>query len=259
MKQQAAGSKRQIARVGAIRERVLAAALVIALPLFLLLGNLYLFVSPVFLRHEYGKQNLPPALSFDDEERLAIAQTASLYLRSGADLEALAALEVFNDRELAHLADVKRVMRGAFTIHTFSALTVAAALVLLVVRPKGFWKPFGSEGGQRTFVVSARHLKRVCFYIFLACALLAGALLATALVVYLNFEWFFIAFHHLFFEGDSWLFSTTDTLIQLFPPQFWIDASLEYAFLTLAEAALIGGMALALALVLRGRQSAAGG
>lgn len=217
-----------------MRDRVLAVVLILALPFFLLLSNLYLFVSPLFLRHEYGKKNLPPALSLDNEGRLALAQTAVLYLRSGAHIDLLADLEVFDDRELAHLADVKRVMTGAFTIHTFSALTVTAALVLLCLRTET--------------------RKRVPFYVFLACAILAAMLLVTALVVYLNFEWFFITFHHLFFEGDSWLFFSTDTLIQLFPPQFWIDATLEYALLTLAEAILMGGMALGLILVLGDRR-----
>ncbi len=215
-------------------EGVAKAVLIVALPLFLLLGNLYLFVSPVFLRHEYAKKNLPPALSLDNEERLAIAQIVVRYLRSGAGIELLETLGVFNDKELAHLADVKRVMKGAFVIHAFSALAVTVALVLLCLRTET--------------------RKRAPFYVFLACALLASALLLTALVVYLDFEWFFITFHHLFFEGDSWLFLTTDTLIQLFPPQFWIDAALKYALLTLAEAVLIGGVALALTLTLRDRR-----
>jgi integral membrane protein (TIGR01906 family) len=226
--------KQQAARGQGMTERVATAALIVALPFFLLLNNLYLFVSPVFLRHEYGEKSLPPVLSFDAEERLTIAQTTVVYLRSGADVDLLETLGVFNDRELAHLADVKRVMKGAFIIHTTSALTVAAALVLLCLR--------------------AETRKRVPFYVFLACVVLAAMLLMTAFVVYFNFDWFFITFHHLFFEGDSWLFPTTDTLIQLFPPQFWIDAALKYALLTLAEAVLMGGMARGLILVLGDRR-----
>jgi uncharacterized membrane protein len=54
---------------------------------------------------------------------------------------------------------------------------------------------------------------------------------------------FFSGFHSLFFEGDSWLFLYSDTLIRLFPIRFWQDV-----FLWAAVIALGGGIALALGL-----------
>jgi len=64
-----------------------------------------------------------------------------------------------------------------------------------------------------------------------------------ALAGMLNFDWFFTQFHLIFFEGDTWLFLATDTLIRLFPPQFWFDGSLIVGLLTLAQAAVVGGVA----------------
>jgi uncharacterized membrane protein len=57
------------------------------------------------------------------------------------------------------------------------------------------------------------------------------------------FMGFFVGFHSLFFEGDSWLFLYSDTLIRLFPIRFWQDA-----FLLAAVIALGGGVALGLGL-----------
>ena len=54
---------------------------------------------------------------------------------------------------------------------------------------------------------------------------------------------FFAGFHSLFFEGDTWLFLYSDTLIRLFPIRFWQDA-----FLWAAVIALGGGVALGLGL-----------
>jgi uncharacterized membrane protein len=54
---------------------------------------------------------------------------------------------------------------------------------------------------------------------------------------------FFAGFHSLFFEGDTWLFLFSDTLIRLFPIRFWQDA-----FLFAAIIALGGGLALGLGL-----------
>ena len=43
--------------------------LVLSVPIFLLLTNLYIFMSPAFLRYEYGKADFPPSPGFTDAER----------------------------------------------------------------------------------------------------------------------------------------------------------------------------------------------
>jgi len=56
-----------------------------------------------------------------------------------------------------------------------------------------------------------------------------------------NIFWnFFAWFHSLFFEGDTWLFEYSDTLIRLFPIRFWQDAVIMMAVIALG-----GGAALA--------------
>jgi uncharacterized membrane protein len=59
----------------------------------------------------------------------------------------------------------------------------------------------------------------------------------------LAFWQFFTLFHGLFFEGDSWLFLYSDTLIRLFPIRFWQDVFLAAALITTG-----GGLGLALGL-----------
>jgi integral membrane protein (TIGR01906 family) len=54
---------------------------------------------------------------------------------------------------------------------------------------------------------------------------------------------FFTLFHELFFKGNSWLFENSDTLIRLFPLQFWQDA-----FLWVGIIAVGGALGLALGL-----------
>jgi integral membrane protein (TIGR01906 family) len=58
-----------------------------------------------------------------------------------------------------------------------------------------------------------------------------------------NWSKFFVAFHGLFFEGDSWLFDYSDTLIRLFPMPFWIDIAAVVVGLLLVETVLIGVVA----------------
>jgi len=77
-------------------------------------------------------------------------------------------------------------------------------------------------------------------------ALLKGAVITLALLVALvvfvfaGFNTFFTAFHRVFFSGDTWLFNFSDTLIRLYPPQFWFDAATAIGVMTIVEAVVLG-------------------
>jgi integral membrane protein (TIGR01906 family) len=202
--------------------------LVLSVPVFLLLTNLYVFMSPSFLRYEYGKADFPSSPGFTDAERLMVADRAVTYLRSDAGIGILGDLKgeegpLFRTKELVHMVDVKVVTRRAFLAHGLLALFIAVTLgILLVVRDS-----------QTQISIS----------------LLQGSLLTIALLlalvalVYLNFDWFFTRFHLTFFEGDSWIFSLSDTLIRLFPTRFWFDAASLWGLVTLGEAVVLSGVA----------------
>ena len=65
-------------------------------------------------------------------------------------------------------------------------------------------------------------------------------LLAILFFSVISFRALFTYFHLVFFEGDSWLFFTSDTLIRLFPIRFWQDVFLVFGLLTLAGGGIIG-------------------
>lgn len=202
--------------------------LVLSVPAFLLLTNLYIFMTPTFLRYEYGKANFPPSPGFTDEERLMVADRAVTYLRSDTGIELLGDLEggdgpLFNERELAHMVDVKVVTRQAFLAHGLLGLLIAFSLaILLVIRDT---QP------------------RISLSLLQGSLLTIALLLALVALVYLSFDWFFTQFHLAFFEGDSWIFAFSDTLIRLFPTRFWYDAASLWGVFTLGEAVILGVVA----------------
>ena len=55
-------------------------------------------------------------------------------------------------------------------------------------------------------------------------------------LIFANWTFFFDGFHEIFFKGNSWQFSNSDTLIRLFPQQFWFDASMSIGFVTVLGA-----------------------
>lgn len=132
---------------------------------------------------------------------------------------------LFNARETAHLADVRDLFQGLFTVQVLVlALALTAAVALLVTSPM-------------------RLLARALLYgSLLTVALVA----ASAAVAYLGFDSAWRQFHFLAFTNDLWeLDPARDHLIQMFPRDFWFDITLLIGAFTLLEALLVGAGAAA--------------
>lgn len=202
-------------------------------PIALIGAALRILLTPVFYTIEYNMPYFPAdEYGFTKEDRLRWAKPSVEYLVNGADISYLGNLKfddgtpIYNERELSHMADVKGVVLNALGVWTI-ALIILAALSILAKR--GGWIPDYLNGLRRGGL----------WMIGLAATL--GLTAGLGILVNPNIFWeFFSAFHHVFFEGDSWLFYFSDTLIRLFPIRFWQDA-----FLWAAVLALGGGAALA--------------
>jgi len=200
-------------------------------PVLLLLSNLYVLATLSFVHHEYGKAHFPPAALYSPEERLRLAEATVHYLRSSEGADYLrnvraGGMAVYNDREIKHLIDVKAVMQVAFLIHTLCAVLCGLALSIT-------WR----RRQERS-----RALQAMCG----GCVAFLALLALIGMVAYSSFDAFFITFHRIFFEGNSWLFLYSDTLIQLFPVQFWMDATWALTLLSVGECIVVGTVAYAL-------------
>jgi integral membrane protein (TIGR01906 family) len=202
--------------------------LLLAIPIILLVTPLHLFVTPQFVQHEYGRRGFPPAERFTPEERSRLSAAILHYLRGQLSVDQLAALSTtggeraLQPREVQHLVDVKRVMDAFFTAHI---VALGAALLALAV----LWRP-----PHRPYLPSTLQ-----HGVWLTAGVMGAIILAAAL----DFEAFFTLFHRLFFAEGSWLFYETDTLIQLYPLPFWVDAVWKLGLTILLEAALLYGVA----------------
>ena len=208
-------------------QRGMRIVLLVCTALLLLLSNLYLMATPAYVRYEYGKPSFPPADIYGPRERQALAEATVHYLRSGEGVDYLRNLQsqgqgVYNEREIQHLVDVKAVMNAAFAVQAVCAVLVLGALCLA-------WR-------RHWWHAALRAIYQSCLALFLALA-------AIGVLAYTSFDVFFTAFHRVFFSGDSWLFFYTDTLIQLYPVPFWMDATWILALLSLAECVVVGTLA----------------
>jgi len=206
----------------------------VLIPMVLLGLAIRVLLSPLFYQLEYNMPYFPPdEYGFTKADRLKWAPYAVNYLINSADISYLGDLQfddgspLYNERELRHMQDVKTVTQGALKLWYLS-------LALLI--GLGIWAWFG--GWWEYFLLG---LKRGG-WLMVGLGGLIGAIVIVGIAVNPNvFDEFFVLFHSLFFEGNSWLFYFSDTLIRLFPIRFWEDA-----FLWAAVIALGGGLALAL-------------
>jgi integral membrane protein (TIGR01906 family) len=213
---------------------ILSLPVTLLVPIALIGLGLRVLLTPLFLQVEYNMPYFPPDdFGFTKADRLKWAPYALNYLTNNADISYLANLKfedgkpLYNERELSHMNDVKRVTQGALKVWYLS-LAVLATL--------GVWAWFG--GWWPAYRLGL--MRGGWLMVILAVAVGLIAIIGISIDPNLFFS-FFTGFHHLFFEGDSWLFLFSDTLIRLFPIRFWQDA-----FLWAAILALGGGIALGL-------------
>jgi integral membrane protein (TIGR01906 family) len=195
-------------------------SIVLLLPFFIILSSLYIFMTPQFIQYEYAQPGFPAADRFTADTRYYNATQTVRYVWGHISLNDLKNLGVYNDREIKHLVDVQNVARGALQFHALSGILILLALVVLARSP--FTRPLAAR------------------------SLVSGALLTLIVIAAIGvfsvvaFDQFFVTFHHLFFEGDSWLFDYTDSLIEFYPVQFWEAASYGIALFVAASALVIG-------------------
>ncbi len=191
---------------------------------FLLLGSVRFLLTPLFLEIEYRMPEFPAdQYGFSFEERMKWARISLDYLLNDEGIEYLEQQKLsegqplYNERELSHMQDVKLLVRRAI-ITWYSTIALLILFGLFANQfdlSFPFWKAF-ARGGLWT----------VCLIVLII------------LGVLLSFSALFTAFHGIFFEGDTWLFSYSDSLIRLFPMRFWQDA-----FIIMGVLSVIGGLA----------------
>lgn len=206
--------------------RAATALYILALPLFLITTNVRFLAGEVRL-YERGFREYNAAqrtgLALPELDRSA-RELIDYFENDSTALRILVTrdgeeISLYNQRETAHMKDVKSLIRAVFRVNEISLayiLTYVAAVFLWA--GTGSLRRLGLEtlGGVGVGV--------------LIVAVVGGFAVA-------GFDETFTRFHQIFFSSGSWTFNPrTDRLIQMFPEPFWQDETYILAALTLAEA-----------------------
>lgn len=208
----------------------------LATPLVLIGLALRILLTPLYYTIEYNMPYFPAdEYGFTKEDRLKWAKPSVEYLVNSADISYLGDLKfdngtpIYGEAELSHMHDVKNVVQGALKAWY---LSIAVLVVLAILAQRSGWMPLYLTG-----------LRRGGWWMIGLAATL-GFIAGAGILLNPDIFWnFFAWFHSLFFEGDSWLFYYSDTLIRLFPIRFWQDAVIAIAVIALG-----GGLGLAFGL-----------
>jgi integral membrane protein (TIGR01906 family) len=208
--------------------RLIVVLIVLVTPFFLILTAIRVLFTPLYLQVEYRMPGFPADLyGFSMEDRLKWAGVSMEYLLNDSDISFLAdqrlpdGSPLYNERELSHMVDVKVVLQRALAVW---------GILLLAFIGLGFWA--WRAGWLRDY-----------FRALSNGSILTLVLMALILVgVAVSFYQLFTYFHLLFFEGDTWLFNYSDTLIRLFPLRFWQDGFILMGAVTVLCALILIGL-----------------
>lgn len=210
-------------------------AVVIAIPFLLTVGTVRVLISwnsPSYPEWEYGRI-APDQFGFTTEERLHYADATLDYLRrSEPSAETIYLLEdlrlpggelpLYNEREIGHMVDVKDVADSFVTVFWVLFSIVVGGLIILFARPQT----------RRQGALALWHGGLLTVIIVIAVMVFIGAAWGVA----------FTLFHNLFFNSGTWTFNYSDSLIRLFPEQFWFDFGLLWTGTILVSGAVLAAI-----------------
>jgi integral membrane protein (TIGR01906 family) len=195
----------------------------IFLPFLLLIAAVRVVATPLFLWIEYYRPGFPgDGYGFTTDDRLTYGSYAVDYLANLAgprylgDLVLPSGDHLFTAGEVSHMADVKAVVLSAY----------GAGLILLL------FFVFAAVGLRKSKGAFARGL-------FAGSFVTIGIIVVLAVLAALGWQQFFTDFHRIFFANGTWTFRLEDSLIRLFPGQFWVDSALVIGVLVLVAASLM--------------------
>ena len=119
--------------------------------------------------------------------------------------------EFFNEREIAHMEDVRGLFLAAIALRRICAAVCVLCVLILI------WR-------KAPLAVLLPKMLCTGALLFLALAALLTAIIST------DFTKYFVIFHQIFFDNDLWILDpATDLLINIVPEPFFMDTARRIA------------------------------
>lgn len=196
---------------------------IICIPVLLITTDVRFAANDIRL-YDYGfnKYEVGEETGLSKEELTLIAHQLVDYFNSDEEFIDVA---VFNERDVAHLKDVKGLIQLVYRLQFISLAYIIAYIVFNLILLRGvLWREL------------ARRLIWGCWFTI-------AIIVVIGIMTLVGFEDLFLWFHLVSFRNDLWQLYPGDPLLLMFPEGFFRDATLFIAGAVILEALIIGGLA----------------
>ncbi|MCY4365419.1 MAG: TIGR01906 family membrane protein [Chloroflexi bacterium] len=212
--------------------KAVAVLVVLSVPLFLISASVAWAVNdPGLYRRGFEKYNISVYSGITSDDLNRVGYDLRRYFNSSEEpLNVVVSVygqerELYNEREVHHMRDVKGLVRGVYWV---AAVTL---LLMVVVKGAGYYfcrwnftwpmARWGLYGGLLTL----------------------GIVAVVGLFALVGFDSLFLLFHQVSFTNDLWqLDPRTDYLLIMFPQGFWFDATIRVALTTILGAVALSAI-----------------
>lgn len=169
--------------------------------------------TPGYYEKEYAKYNVTADVRMEMADLLDVTHEMMAYLRGDReDLHVMTKVdgqprEFFNDREIAHMEDVRGLFIGALVLRR---ICIGIAVVCI----------------GAMFLLKGNVKKTLPKALCIGTGLFFAAVVALAGIISTDFTKYFVIFHEIFFDNDLWILDpSTDLLINIVPEPFFMDTA----------------------------------
>ena len=202
---------------------------IVAVPVFLVMGSIaWAFNNIGLYEGGFEKYRIARTSGIASEDLRQVALDLRSYFNSGDEPLSIrtrifgAERDLFKEKEIIHMHDVKRLLWGVYVAVVVSAVCLVALIAAGFALQRSAYLP---TLARRTLWGGG---------------LTVGLLVAFGLVASVGFDALFLLFHKVSFANNFWrLDPRTDYLVLLFPQDFWFDATMWAALRSLAGGALL--------------------
>ena len=225
-----------------IFNNILQALIIICVPLLLITTNVRIVLNSATM-YDYGfnKYKIEKYTGIEFEQLQAAGQQIRDYFNN--DLEQITINislhgdnipNLFNEREILHMYDVKNLIKMVYMVQLYSAILLSAGCVFML------FNSFTNRG-----ILALKYIGRGGVFTF-------SLVIAVSILAIIGFDRLFLFFHLVSFSNDLWVLDPRhDYLIAMFPQGFFFDCTVVIAFLTLLEGGILSLIPRAIRLVAR--------
>ncbi len=209
---------------------ILQALFIICVPLLLITTNVRIVLNSATM-YDYGfsKYKIEKYTGIELEQLQIAGQQIRDYFNNDLDritinisLHGDNVPNLFNEREILHMYDVKQLVKMVYVGQLCSAILLSMGCIFMLFNP--------SING---WILALKYLGRGGVVTF-------SLVIAISILAIIGFDRLFLFFHLVSFSNDLWVLDPRrDYLIAMFPQGFFFDCTVAIACLTLLEGGIL--------------------